>query len=85
MQSLTLTAYLSFAETLADVAGTTNTPPEAVMKILTDTLTAAIQAARTTADTIPLDQLTLLAPIERPGKYLAIGMNTLPHLASQGT
>jgi AcrR family transcriptional regulator len=48
---LTLTAYLSFAETLADVAGTTNTPPEAVMKILTDTLTAAIQAARTTADT----------------------------------
>ncbi|MDB5579244.1 MAG: 5-carboxymethyl-2-hydroxymuconate isomerase [Bradyrhizobium sp.] len=30
---------------------------------------------------IPLDQVRLLAPIERPGKYLAIGMNYAKHLA----
>jgi AcrR family transcriptional regulator len=47
---LALTAYLAFAETLADEARTTNTPPDAVMKILTHTLIAAIRAARTTAD-----------------------------------
>jgi len=48
---LALNAYLAFAETIADEARTTNTPPAAVMQILTDTLIAAIQAARTTADT----------------------------------
>ena len=45
-----LTAYLAFAETIADEARTTNTPPAAVTQILTDTLLAAIHAARTTAD-----------------------------------
>jgi 2-keto-4-pentenoate hydratase/2-oxohepta-3-ene-1,7-dioic acid hydratase in catechol pathway len=28
----------------------------------------------------PLDELTLLPPVERPGKYLAIGMNYAKHL-----
>jgi AcrR family transcriptional regulator len=46
-----LTAYVAFAETIADEARTTNTPPDAVMQILTDTLTAAVQAARTPAHT----------------------------------
>ncbi|WP_109808982.1 fumarylacetoacetate hydrolase family protein [Sphingosinithalassobacter portus] len=32
------------------------------------------------ADALPLDQATLLAPIERPGKYLAIGMNYRKHI-----
>jgi 2-keto-4-pentenoate hydratase/2-oxohepta-3-ene-1,7-dioic acid hydratase in catechol pathway len=36
-------------------------------------------ASRATAS-IPLDQVRLLAPIERPGKYLAIGMNYAKHL-----
>ena len=44
----------------------------------------ALEAARTVADsateTIPLDTLTLLAPLERPGKYLAIGMNYRKHV-----
>lgn len=30
-------------------------------------------------ETLPLDSLRLLAPIERPGKYLAIGMNYRKH------
>lgn len=29
---------------------------------------------------VPLDEVRLLAPIERPGKYLAIGMNYVKHL-----
>lgn len=33
------------------------------------------------SETIPLDGLHLLAPIERPGKYLAIGMNYRKHIA----
>lgn len=48
---LALKGYLAFAETIADEARATNTPPAAVMKILTDTLIATIQAARTPADT----------------------------------
>lgn len=39
---------------------------------------AAIAAAAT--ETLALDSLRLLAPIERPGKYLAIGMNYAKHL-----
>lgn len=30
--------------------------------------------------TVPLNQVRLLAPVERPGKYLAIGMNYAKHL-----
>ncbi len=30
--------------------------------------------------TVPLEQVTLLAPIERPGKFLAIGMNYRKHI-----
>lgn len=43
---LALTGYLVFAETIADEARATNAPPAAVTKILTDTLTATIKAAR---------------------------------------
>ena len=32
------------------------------------------------ADAFPLSDATLLAPIERPGKYLAIGMNYAKHI-----
>ncbi|HEY0747094.1 MAG TPA: DUF2437 domain-containing protein [Steroidobacteraceae bacterium] len=34
----------------------------------------------TTQASIPLASVRLLAPIERPGKYLAIGMNYRKHL-----
>lgn len=34
---------------------------------------------RSGSDRVPLSQATLLAPIERPGKYLAIGMNFAKH------
>src|ERR1700759_746090 len=47
---IALTAYLAFAETIADEARTKNTPPAAVTQILTDTLLAAIQAACTTSE-----------------------------------
>ncbi|HEY4968407.1 MAG TPA: Rv2993c-like domain-containing protein, partial [Steroidobacteraceae bacterium] len=36
--------------------------------------------AETTASSVPLTKVRLLAPIERPGKYLAIGMNYRKHL-----
>ena len=35
---------------------------------------------RTTSPAVPLADVRLLAPIERPGKYLAIGMNYAKHL-----
>ncbi len=37
------------------------------------------EAARATA--VPLAEVRLLAPLERPGKYLAIGMNYAKHVA----
>ena len=37
--------------------------------------------ADTAKSSIPLSEVELLAPIERPGKYLAIGMNYAKHLA----
>ena len=37
------------------------------------------KAVATESERIPLDSVDLLAPIERPGKYLAIGMNFRKH------
>lgn len=37
--------------------------------------------AGSATDTLPLDGVRLLAPIERPGKFLAIGMNYRKHIA----
>lgn len=37
-------------------------------------------AVASTAESIPLELSKLLAPIERPGKYLAIGMNYRKHI-----
>lgn len=45
-----------------------------------DALAAVRGLLRTPHDTVPLTSLTLLAPIERPGKYLAIGMNYRKHM-----
>lgn len=38
------------------------------------------RAAASATDAIPLANVLLLAPVERPGKYLAIGMNYAKHL-----
>lgn len=45
-----------------------------------DALAAVRKALDTGAGAIPLASVRLLAPIERPGKYLAIGMNYGKHL-----
>lgn len=46
-----------------------------------DEALAAIRAfAAATSETIPLKGVTLLAPIERPEKFLAIGMNYRKHI-----
>ena len=44
---------------------------------------AAAGAAAATAASIPLVRVRLLAPIERPGKYLAIGMNYRKHMEEE--
>jgi 2-keto-4-pentenoate hydratase/2-oxohepta-3-ene-1,7-dioic acid hydratase in catechol pathway len=46
-----------------------------------DTALAAIASAAATAARQPLSGVRLLAPIPRPGKYLAIGMNYAKHVA----
>src|SRR5579863_7065202 len=46
----------------------------------TRALEALKAASRTLASTHRLSEVRLLAPIERPGKYLAIGMNYKKHL-----
>lgn len=38
------------------------------------------QHLKTAKGSIPVDQIKLLAPIEKPGKYLAIGMNYRKHV-----
>jgi 2-keto-4-pentenoate hydratase/2-oxohepta-3-ene-1,7-dioic acid hydratase in catechol pathway len=45
-----------------------------------EALEAVRGAAASTKKTLPLAQLKLLAPLERPGKYLAIGMNYRKHI-----
>jgi 2-keto-4-pentenoate hydratase/2-oxohepta-3-ene-1,7-dioic acid hydratase in catechol pathway len=45
-----------------------------------EAIAAARAAANSATDPIPLESVKLLAPIERPGKYLAIGMNYRKHM-----
>jgi 2-keto-4-pentenoate hydratase/2-oxohepta-3-ene-1,7-dioic acid hydratase in catechol pathway len=45
-----------------------------------EALAAARDAAASATESIPLADVKLLAPIERPGKYLAIGMNYRKHM-----
>ena len=45
-----------------------------------EALRRVARLAEATAASIPLSSVRLLAPIERPGKYLAIGMNYRKHL-----
>lgn len=44
-------------------------------------LAAVRDCAGQAAATVPLAEVTLLAPIERPGKFMAIGMNYKKHIA----
>ena len=44
-------------------------------------LAAVRDCAGQAAATVPLADVTLLAPIERPGKFMAIGMNYKKHIA----
>lgn len=46
-----------------------------------DAALAAVRATAANAPRLALADLTLLAPLEAPGKYLAIGMNYAKHLA----
>jgi 2-keto-4-pentenoate hydratase/2-oxohepta-3-ene-1,7-dioic acid hydratase in catechol pathway len=46
-----------------------------------DALAAVAALVEKASDTVPLASVRLLAPIERPGKYLAIGMNYRKHIA----
>ncbi len=46
-----------------------------------DALRRVEDAASADGSTVPLTEARLLCPIERPGKYLAIGMNYRKHLA----
>jgi len=45
---------------------------------------AALDAARRTAPRVPLDGVALLAPVGRPPKFLAIGLNYRDHVAETG-
>ena len=45
-----------------------------------DALAEVEAATRDASDALDLAELRLLAPVERPGKYLAIGMNYAKHL-----
>jgi 2-keto-4-pentenoate hydratase/2-oxohepta-3-ene-1,7-dioic acid hydratase in catechol pathway len=48
-----------------------------------DTLRSAIDLTKT-AEGLPLADVTLLAPVQRPGKVLAIGLNYADHIAETG-
>jgi 2-keto-4-pentenoate hydratase/2-oxohepta-3-ene-1,7-dioic acid hydratase in catechol pathway len=68
-------------EEIADLTGAGL--PYATMLELVSAGEAGLAAARTAlagAARAPLSSVRLLAPIERPGKYLAIGMNYQKHL-----
>jgi len=45
-----------------------------------DALATVASHVGAVTETVPLDSVRLLAPVERPGKYLAIGMNYRKHI-----
>jgi 2-keto-4-pentenoate hydratase/2-oxohepta-3-ene-1,7-dioic acid hydratase in catechol pathway len=47
-------------------------------------LTAALSAANGSSSRIPLDEVTLMAPVARPHKFLAVGLNYADHVAESG-
>lgn len=49
-----------------------------------DAVNVAREIAKTTSDRLPLDGLTLNAPIPNPGKILAIGLNYADHIKESG-
>ena len=49
-----------------------------------DAFAAASQAAERAKTLLPLAEVTLLAPVLRPGKVLAIGLNYADHIAESG-
>ena len=72
--------------TIADVCAVDATLPLDLIDVFRgggDTLTALARAAET-APRLSLDTVALLAPIPRPPKFLAIGLNYADHVAEAG-
>ena len=51
-----------------------------VIPLAGDTIESALKASRS-GEAVPLNEVTLLAPVERPGKILGIGVNYAAHAA----
>lgn len=47
-------------------------------------LTGAAEAAESASSRVPLEDVTLLAPVARPQKFLAVGLNYADHVAETG-
>ena len=59
-------------------------PRDMIALISSEAAMAKARAAAEEASTIPLDKVTLEAPIPFPGKVLAIGLNYRDHVAETG-
>ena len=60
-------------------------PLDLVELFANDTVSvAACEVAERATERVALDQVELLCPIPRPGKFLAIGLNYADHIAETG-
>ena len=62
----------------------TPTDPLGLLAAGDEGMAAARHAAEGDAGWLPLDDVTLLAPVPRPGKFVAIGLNYRDHIAEIG-
>src|SRR5690349_17009257 len=69
---------------LSELAPALPTEMTALLAAGPDALAAARQAAELAKSLVPLAGVTLLAPVLRPGKVLAIGLNYADHIAESG-
>jgi 2-keto-4-pentenoate hydratase/2-oxohepta-3-ene-1,7-dioic acid hydratase in catechol pathway len=71
-------------DAVADVTDVFGSDTAALLASGPDALERVADAA-TTAPTIALDEVQLLAPVQRPPKFLAIGLNYADHVAESAT
>ena len=69
---------------VADVTAADPTLPRSLVALLSGAGLRALDAARASAPRRPLAELWLLAPLARPPKFLAIGLNYRDHIAETG-
>jgi 2-keto-4-pentenoate hydratase/2-oxohepta-3-ene-1,7-dioic acid hydratase in catechol pathway len=82
-----LTTAVVSSEDVVDLSAADPGLPTEMSELLAagaDALAMVSKAASTAAGHIPLEVASLAAPVQRPGKFLAVGLNYADHVAESG-